>query len=105
MTHHPALLPAMTCDNMRQAMVCTMIVSAFIAGSFHAQRSEHGLQVTTWHDAYGTMHMAHTQRLGSEEEQRIEAHKTEVLRLEKQVIPSILSCFELCLDETPKLDN
>jgi hypothetical protein len=45
MTHHRALLPAMTCCHMRQAMVCTLIVSAFIAGSFHAQRSEHGLQV------------------------------------------------------------
>ena len=55
-----------------------------------------GIQVTTWHDAYGTMHMAHTQRVGSEEEQRIEAHKTEVLRLGKQVIPYCLSSFELC---------
>lgn len=93
---------------MRQAMVCTLIVSAFIAGSFHAQRSEHGLQVTTWHDAYGTMHMAHTQRVGSEEEQRIEAHKTEVLRLGKQVIPSTVfhvSNYANLVDEKPKLDN
>jgi len=71
---------------MRQAMVCTLVVSAFIAGSFHAQRGEHGLQVVTWHDAYGTMHLAHTKRVGSVEEQRLEAHKTEVLRLKRQVV-------------------